>query len=202
MGVYTLRELCEYDEQALAKLIGPGNASNFVLAIRSLMANPIEDFKIIGALGFTNIAAKTWKIIFSKYNLAEFIQLAEHNRYEICQKITDLKGIGVAVANTIITEYDYFKEDIRFIHKMFNVIESRQIVYGKQIRFSGCRDAALEDMLRAMGHDADGASGVTKNTDILIVPYKGFESGKVTKAPETCKIVTLSEFSANPDKYL
>ncbi len=202
LGVYTLKELFEYDEQRMAKLIGPGNTDNFKLAVRTIMSNPIEDFKIIGALGFTNVASKTWKAVFSEYNLPEFIELVEHDRIKLLNQLLLIKGIGTSTANTIITEYDYFKEDIRFINKMFNVVDSRTIKYGKQIRFSGCRDAALEDKLRSMGHDADGSAGVTKQTDILLIPYEGYESGKVAKAPDKCIIITLQEFSNDLDKYL
>lgn len=202
LEVYTLKELFEYDNQRMAKLIGPGNTDNFKLAVRSIMSNPIEDFKIIGSLGFTNTAAKTWKIIFSKFNLPEFIEAIEFNKLSLEADLLSLKGIGISTVETIIDEYKYFKEDIHFINDMFNVVDSRSIVYGKQIRFTGCRDGALEEKLRSMGHDVDGNGSVTKRTDILLIPYEGYESGKVARAPESCIIVTLQEFANNLDKYL
>lgn len=202
LNVYSLKELCEYDEERMARIIGPGNANNLVLSIRSLMANPIEDFRIIGSLGFTNVAAKTWKIIFSKFSLKEFDNLIETDPYEIGMTLKSLSGIGDSTIATILTEYRYFEEDIKYIMLKFNIIDSMNIKYGKQIRFTGCRDKALEDKLKALGHDADGNAGVTKKTDILIIPYEGFSSTKINKVSDDCIVVTLSEFNQNPEKYL
>ena len=202
LNVYTMRELFTYDEQSMCNLIGPGNASNFITAVRSLMVNPIEDYRIIGSLGFTGLAAKSWKVIFSKFSLSEFVELKEGKEDELLSILDSMSGIGPAAIATIMKEYPYFKDDIHFILDNFNVVDSKFIKYGKQIRFSGCRDGYLEDRLKALGHDADGSAGVTKKTDILLIPYDGYSSTKTTKAPESCMIITLGEFSQNLDKYL
>jgi NAD-dependent DNA ligase len=202
LNVYTLKDLCTYDEKAMTKMIGPGNASNFITSIRSLMANPIEDFRVIGALGFTNTAAKTWKIIFSKYSLSEFINLMETRRDNAYVELHKMKGIGAATIDTILSEYEYFKEDIDFINTNFNVTDSKYLKYGKQIRFSGCRDKFIEEYLKELGHDADGSAGVTKNTDILLIPYEGYSSTKTQKVSDKCLIIPLAEFVQNRDQYL
>ena len=71
----------------------------------------------------------------------------------------------------------------------------------KQIRFTGCRDQQLAELLCNAGYDADDSS-VTKKTDILLIPYKGFVSGKVTKAPQNCMIVPIADFKSNMEFYL
>ena len=202
LNAYTLKDLCTYDEESMARIIGPGNASNLILSIRSLMMNPIEDFRVIGSLGFTNTAAKTWKIIFSKYSLSEFINLMETRRDNAYVELHEMKGIGEATIDTILSEYEYFKDDIGFINKNFNVTESKNLRYGKQIRFSGCRDKAIEEYLNALGHDADGSAGVTKNTDILLIPYEGYSSTKTQKVSDKCLVIPLAEFINNKDQYL
>ena len=202
LNVYTMRELFTYDEQSMCNLIGPGNASNFIVAIRSLMANPIEDYRIIGSLGFTGLAAKSWKAIFSNFSLSEFVQLKEGKEDELVISLDSISGVGPAAVSTILKEYEYFKDDIHFILDNFNIIDSKYIRYGKQIRFSGCRDANLEAELKARGHDADSNSGVTKKTDILLIPYDGYSSTKTAKAPESCITIPLGEFRENMDKYL
>ena len=53
-------------------------------------------------------------------------------------------------------------------------------------------------------YDADDSGSVTKNTDILLIPYEGFSSSKVTKAmknPQT-KIIPIQEFIDNMDNYI
>ena len=53
-----------------------------------------------------------------------------------------------------------------------------------------------------MGHDADGSSSVTKQTDILLIPYEGFSSSKLNKVSDNTIIVTLSDFVQDMSKYL
>ena len=203
LNVYSLKELCELDEETMARAIGPGNANNFILALRSLMANPIEDYRIIGALGFTNIAAKTWKIIFSEYTLEEFTKIITFDPDKVNIALRGLYGVGEVTVETILSEYNMFKEDIEYIMKNFNVINLMNVACGKEIRFSGCRDRILEEKLRLRGHDADGDAGVTKKTDLLIIPYDGFTSQKVEKAlSQNCPIITLADMNADPDRYL
>lgn len=53
-----------------------------------------------------------------------------------------------------------------------------------------------------MGYDIDD-SGITKKTDILIVPYAGFKSGKVQKAQQqNTLIVPIQDFVSETLKYL
>jgi hypothetical protein len=69
-----------------------------------------------------------------------------------------------------------------------------------QIRISGFRNPQLLEQLITAGFDA-GDGSVTKATDILIIPYEGYSSGKVTKAlnnPST-KIITINDFIENSE---
>ena len=50
--------------------------------------------------------------------------------------------------------------------------------------------------------DANGDAGVTKSTDILIVPYEGFTSSKTAKAGPNTIIVGIDSFKANMEKYI
>ena len=119
--------------------------------------------------------------------------------------ICHIKGLGPSAAQTYADELGYYFKDIKYIINNMNIIDSSQHVYtGKQIRFSGCRNSELEAQLQSMGHDADGNSGITKKTDILIIPYEGFTSTKVSKAlsyPD-CMIVPIGEFVENLSRYL
>ena len=74
---------------------------------------------------------------------------------------------------------------------------------GKTIRYTGCRpDEELTNYLTSKGFDARPDAGVTKNTDILVVPYVGFSSSKVSKVGEDTVIVDMAAFKADPDMYL
>ena len=73
-----------------------------------------------------------------------------------------------------------------------------------EIRFSGIRNKQLSEQLNTAGYDADDSGSVTKNTKILLIPYEGFNSSKVSKAmknPGTL-IIPIQDFIDKMDEYL
>lgn len=193
-------------------ILGPTNSKNLIDAIEKLYNSNVPDYILIGALGFTNIASGKWKTILKSIQLADIIKLSDT---ELFFRIDSAgKGIGSKTGAVILEERKVFIKDLVYIYNMPNVIFTKggndeAIVLGKIIRFSGVRDKELEQRLSMSGHDcSDGA--VTKNTDILIVPFVGFSSGKVTKAHEynsknpnhQIMIMTLDEFKLNESSYL
>ena len=73
-----------------------------------------------------------------------------------------------------------------------------------EIRFTGCRDKQLEQLLTGMGYDCDGNSGVTKSTSILLVPYEGYnQGGKYAKAVKYgINRIPIQKFKDNMNQYL
>lgn len=194
------------EEEELSKIIGPGNTSNLLESINNLLTKPTEDYRLVGSLGFTNVAVQTWKLVFKKYTLPEFIEAMKADKLNgtniVYETIVGIKNIGEATAKTIVNEYDYFAEDLYAIVNNCNIISSKNIATKKQIRFTGCRNKQLEEQLCNDGFDADGNASVTKQTDILIVPYEGFTSTKTSKVSENTMIIPIDEFIQNKDKYL
>jgi hypothetical protein len=113
-----------------------------------------------------------------------------------------IKGVGSGTIKVIIDEYKYFRPDIQAILDNCHIIDSKDIKLGKSIRFTGCRNKQLEELLITKGYDADGNASVTKSTDILIVPYDGFTSTKTSKVSENTMIIPIQEFIDHMDKYL
>src|SRR5699024_1498316 len=102
-------------------ILGPTNSIKFYNELQKLKTNPLPDYRVIGSLGFSNIAAKKWKIIFSKFSLKEIfhIYLAESVSSEVISyplvatnglydslrdMIADIKGVGPITADTISAE--------------------------------------------------------------------------------------------------
>lgn len=190
----------------LIERLGPGNAENFRNTINEFIDTPIEDYKIIGALGFSNIGPRKWKLVFSKYTLKEFIYAMDDlpikaARKKVFETISSIKNLGESTAKTIMDEYDFFSFDMFEIAHHCKIIDSKNISTKKEIRFTGCRNKQLEEQLNSMGYDANGGS-VTKSTDILIVPYKGFSSTKTAKVSENTMVIPMDDFIENMDKYL
>ena len=202
-------------------ILGPTNKFKLYGQLQELKLNPLSDYRIIGALGFSNIADKKWKIIFSVYTLVDIYNLfikeestgldnIMNSKGCIYENVTDLlsniKGIGPVTARVISDEMEFFKDDIKYIidHNMY--IPSK-IGLGKakyQIRFSGFRDQLLCDALNNNPEiDCDDNGSVTKNTSFLLIPYVDFTSSKTAKAQSYgIPIITVKDFLENTGKYI
>jgi hypothetical protein len=193
LGVTSFYDFMQLTYEKVAIQIGPTNASNLVEAIEQIKYGNLPDYMIIGSLGFSGCAANTWKLIFQTIPLRDFVQYIEQNPSSIQVTLANIRGIGPKTAEIIVNEYPYFKRDIQYILENVNYADSANLMVGyrKQIRFSGVRDLQLAEQLCNLGFDADGNSGITRNTEILIVPYIGYTSTKVSKVSPECKIVPI-----------
>lgn len=195
----SLSELMNYKYDDVACL-GPNTSEAFLSRINEIKTTPLYDYKIMGSIGFTGIAIETWKKILNKIPL---IHVLNDSDEDLLIKLTDLKGIGPITAKTIVKERHELEDDIRMITSLENIILSYGLSEGKTIRYTGCRpDDELTAYLTSKGCDARPDAGVTKNTNILVVPYEGFSSSKTSKAGPDTLIVDISEFKQNLDKYI
>lgn len=198
LGLKSFMDYLYIQENQIAEVMGPTNAENFIKAREKFLSTSIPDYRLVGALGFSNIAAETWKKILNQVPIA---CIMNDSVSILASKLTAIKGIGDKVVEIIIKERPYFMDDLAMIAHLPNC----QITYGvkqKEIRWTGCRDKALEDDLVRRGYVANSKSGVSKSTDLLIVPYTGFTSTKLTKIGPQTKIVAIDEFKKNIDWYL
>ena len=200
IGLKSFHELINLRVEDIA-VLGEVNSKKFIDRINELKTEPIYDYQIVGSIGFSNIASESWKKILNKIPLSMIIALPEN---DLIDSLVQIKGIGRNTAITVANEREMFYDDLyAIIYEMNNVISTTGLVSnGKSIRFTGCRDQELCNYLNSIGMDANGNAGVTKSTDILIVPYEGFTSSKTAKASPDTIIVSIDNFKANMDKYL
>jgi NAD-dependent DNA ligase len=204
LGVSHFYELMNLKYDSVVDLIGPTNTMNFVDALDKIRNGNIPDYILVGALGFTGTASQTWKLIFSNMTLKDFVKDINNNPTELAFRLSKIPGIGPSTVDTILNEYSYYEKDIGYILNYTNYSNTIDSIGNSkaQIRFTGCRNLQLQEQLSKLGYDIDGNASVTKKTDILLVPYKGFHSSKVSKVSENCKIVPITEFQSNLDQYL
>ena len=177
------------------KILGEENGKKILENIKHLINDPIYDYKIVGSLGFNSIAEGKWKIIFNQYSLADIISMDINTMRSI---LDNIKGIGTETINTIVEEMPYFYNDLNYILTMKNVISTKGMK-PLQIRWSGVRDTSFAERLEQLGCDARDTS-VTKDTNILVVPYMGYKSGKVSNAIKYgVKIMTFDEIKNKVD---
>lgn len=167
--------------------------------IHELKTTPMEDYQIVGSLGFTNIAISSWKNIFKKYTLDELLLMSYD---ELIYNLNNVPNIGSIKAQVIAEELPYFLDDLVYISNMDNVTSHKYNNNSKKIRFTGVRDKELVDYVKKLGHDI-GEGSVTKDTSMLIVPTETYESSKVETAKKyDIPIITINEFKNNLDMYL
>ena len=202
-------------------VLGPTDSYKFYKQLQDLKVNGLPDYRIIGALGFTNVASKKWKLIFEKYSLLEIFHLylatkgnndhiVTHDGKEydsLCDLISNIKGVGPITAQTIVSELPYFEKDIEYIINNINYTQTsigeRSVKY--KIRFSGFRDPELAAVLNRFPFvDCDSDSGVTRDTTILLVPSTGCNpTSKMIKAKKYgIPIVSVNDFLECPNLYI
>lgn len=211
-GVTNISDIRKISRESMVKILGNADGNNFYDAFDHLVHTPIKDYVVFAALGFSNIGKGTWKKVFMNIDVAEFVDSIEKCIEsedsiipdDLWNKVCKIKGVGGAFMDTICREYQYFRMDIRYIMNVFNIVHLclSAPIDQKIIRFTGCRNQKLEKLLCDMGHDADGAGGVTKSTDILIVPYSGFQSTKVNKVSENALVIPLVDFVVSFDTFI
>lgn len=179
LQVTTLRELYNYDVEKMRSILGPVNSQNLINALENLKNANLVDSKLIGAIGFTNIAEKTWKIILEQFPLERLISCPIKDFVYM----NGIKGIGSKTIETIQNELDFFRPDLLFIINNFRYTKTPQYDPTRvlpKVCFTGFRDAELEKSFIDCGYEV--TPSVTKNTTILIIGHAGGTSTKITKA--------------------
>jgi NAD-dependent DNA ligase len=193
LGISCFSSFIYYPEDDAIDILGEVMGKKFMQRIKEIKETPMYDYILIGAIGFSNIAAETWKKILSKVHLNDFLA---DNDDVLASKLSAIKGVGPETINTIIEERPMFAPDLICMIKDCNVISTfgaEQNSKGK-IRITGFRDPELMEYLNSLGYDASD-SGVTKDTSVLLIPYEGFSSSKIQKAEKYgVRIMTKDDF--------
>ena len=179
LGVKSLKELYNYDLVKMATIIGPTNAQILAKSLEDLKNANLPDSRLIGSIGFNNIAEKTWKIILEQFPI-ERVLSCDPNEFRYLEGI---KGIGQTTVKTIMYERSLFIEDLMFIFSTFKYTKTPPYNPNRsQLKacFTGFRDDALEDLFKKCGYDI--SESVTKDTTVLVVAHAGGTSTKITKA--------------------
>lgn len=198
LGIHSFTDMINISDKDIIDRLGDGNGNNFIDARRLFLNTKIPDYRVIGSLGFTNIASETWKKILTNVSVNTLIT---HARNGLEYDIVKIKGIGEKTAKTIVQEFQYFVQDIVTMTSLPNI----QYTYGQKqitVRWTGCRDEELEATLTSLGIDADSKQGVNKSTNILVVPYTGYSSTKMNKRGDNTLVVALDDFKSNYLYYL
>ena len=209
LGKTHLYELADISQDQLIIILGQADGNKFFYEIGRLMSEPQKDYIVMGALGFTSIAHKKWKSILENITIRDLYNLGLEAKSpnEFANSIVQrVNNIGETTLATIVNEWNFFVKDIEFIVTHLHIIDSFGTSSDNmiQIRFSGFRNQLLVEQLTNLGFDADDNGSVTKKTNILLIPFEGYSSTKVTKAmknPSTT-IMTKDQFIKNSEQII
>ena len=199
IGVHTFEELMTIPEDKIN--LGDADKTSFLMQRDYLMHRDIYDYEFLGALGFTGIATEKWKLITKQCTFDDIIFMSDKPEL-IENTLVNIKGIGPKTAKTIAFEIQAFMPDIIFAKMYMNIKNGKEEADKLVIRYTGFRNQQLMEQLISMGYDAKDGS-VTKNTDILLVPYEGYNEGsKLKKIGPNTKVIPVDEFIEYMDMYL
>lgn len=199
LGTQSLNQLLNYSYDDV-KVLGPLSGQKLLDRINEVKQTPMYDYKLMGAIGFSGIASETWKKILNQMTLNELMSLSDA---DLIFRLISIKGIGEKTACIIAEERHDLNDDILAIMSLPNLIPYYGVKDGKTIRFSGCRpDDELYAYLTSKGCDARGDAGVTKSTDILVIPYEGYTSSKTSKVGPNTLIIDMPRFRMEVDNLL
>lgn len=192
LKVKSFKQLMEVNLETAKNILGEVNGEKLINRINFLKNTNYPDYRLVGALGFTSIAIETWKLILSNIPLENFINYKGKDLNRMIDSLTSIKGIGKVTAQSIKNELKFFINDIIYIMENMKIIKSNIMNNNikPKVRFTGIRDKKLEQLFTDSGYDARSEAGVTKDTSILIIPYIGFNSSKVSKIGPYTKIMT------------
>jgi NAD-dependent DNA ligase len=205
LNIKHIHELEGLDKDQLISKLGEADGRAFYKVMQSFLKEKWPDYIIMGSLGFTNIARKKWQAILEYYTISELYGLCLNQSGNKLYTIL-LEHVPPAAAQVIVDEFVFFREDIQYILDNFNIVNTKNDIRNPlsdvHIRFSGCRNLNLTQLLSSQGVDIDDCA-VTKKTDLVLVPYQGFNSTKTAKAERYgIPMVALADFEKNPKMYI
>ena len=189
IGTKTLTELLNIDTSTLSEVLGEVTSQNLQDRIDFILNNEWYDYRLFGAIGFTNISDVRWKTILEKIPYHKILSMDD---VSLGVSLRHVKGIGETMIQTILQERHLLEDDLRTIIERLHVKSSYGAkAAGPAVRFTGFRNKDLEALFNSKGFDADGEKGVTTSTKILVVPHGNYTSSKTRKAESYgCTIMT------------
>ena len=168
LEIGSIKQLIELgrDIEKTSQIIGSVNAEKLKNRIDVLLSGTVDDYKFMGALGFSGLAEDKWKKILSYVTLNEIEGLLSMNAIDF---LTTIQGVGPSTIEIIVNEWEFFKDDIHYMLDRNLLVESKGKAAKKKVRFTGFRDKKIFELINSFDYECKEGS-VTKDTYVLLVP--------------------------------
>ena len=196
INIRSLNELIQiywHDKDRL-NILGPKTSATLLNYIHNLIFNDstIEDYKIMAAMCFNNMADEKWKVILKYYTIDE---LRSMNEQELYNNLININGIGSSIIESIINGFKIYECDINTLNNPIKYSNSKGKKELPKVAITGFRDNEFIKLLINNGFDASDKYTVTKNIYALIAADKNNISGKIKKAKDYgIKVYSKDEF--------
>lgn len=168
LEIGSIKQLIELgsDIEKTSQIIGSVNAEKLKNRIDVLLSGTVDDYKFMGALGFSGLAEDKWKKILSYVTLNEIEGFLSMNAIDF---LTTIQSVGPSTVEIIVNEWEFFKEDIHYMLDRNLLVESKGKAAKKKVRFTGFRDKKIFELINSFDYECKEGS-VTKDTYVLLVP--------------------------------
>lgn len=195
-GVRSIQEVFSTSEVEFEAMgFGPGQAANLVREVREACLRPVDDFRVLAAMGVSHLGRGDSKKLLKHFALRDIPGITADN-------ISSIDGFGDLTANSIAAALPSIADDLLFLERTLQGIIATPAkpdvvtdspISGKHIVFTGTMvQGSRSDMIaNAEKLGAIVQSGANKRTDYLVAGEKAGAS-KLTKA-EKLGTVILSE---------
>ena len=145
---------------------------------------------LFGSIGIDGVSIKTFRNVFLLITIDELLTFSKQKNYAF---FTVIPGVKDVTSKKIVNGINDNLELIEFLLEELTIIPE-PIEEGNlfTVVFTKVRDDEKEQFIRQCGGGI--GDGVTKNTDLVVVPIEGTKSSKVSKAQKyNIPIVTIDK---------
>ena len=165
----------------MAKISGFGERS-INLILDAIDANrEVTDAQFLGALGIESVSQKTFEKVLSEIPYETLLdECINGNIKDASDMLCLVRGVSDITANKIIFGLRDSEEVIMELENELVLIPFKSNKGSFKVCFTKVRDENIEKYIINLGGQV--VDSVTKDTNLVIIPMKGVESSKITKA--------------------
>jgi len=200
-GTTKVSTIYRLDEKAFVSMgFGAGQAANLVSEMERSKSQPLDDWRLLAALGIHDLGRGDSRKLLKEFPLEELGSLTK-------EQLVKIRGFGEVTSESITAGLkEQWSTIVSLLELNFNLIRTKTAaesaaiespIAGKKIVFTGAMQSGKRDELKANARDmgAETPSSVSKTTDYLVCGDK-VGAAKTGKA-EKLGVKVLSE-----DEYI
>lgn len=175
--IYKLKSL----RKSLVKIPGYGEQSVSLILEAIDKNREVTDAQFLGALGIESVSQKTFEKVLAEIPYDNLIDYCINGSLRDTSEILCLiNGVSDKTANKIIFGIRDSEDLILELENELTLIPYKSNKGSFKVCFTKIRDEKMEEYITSVGGQV--VDSLTKDTNLVIIPMKGVESSKVTKA--------------------